>query len=128
MGVFEDLGVMVDGLEDETAEEFGGDVDACRNYYKQLWGDTYAEWEAVYKLEEVLSGKYHGNGEDFKAEILAYAEKMIEASEDAPELEGCVAVDAKLAVILQALMDKYSFSGVENSWTKLCYYYKTIAP
>ena len=27
MGVFEDLGVMVDGLEDETAEEFGGDVE-----------------------------------------------------------------------------------------------------
>ena len=26
MGVFEDLGVMVDGLEDETAEEFGGDI------------------------------------------------------------------------------------------------------
>ena len=109
-------------------KEFGGDVDACRNYYKQLWGDTYAEWEAIYELEDVLSGKYHGNGKDFKAEMLAYAEKMIEASEDAPELEGCVAVDAKLAVMLQALMDKYSFSGVENSWTKLCYYYKSIAP
>ena len=27
MGVFEDLGVMVDGLEDETAEEFGGEVE-----------------------------------------------------------------------------------------------------
>ena len=27
MGVFEDLGVMVDGLEDDRAEEFGGDVE-----------------------------------------------------------------------------------------------------
>ena len=43
-----------------------------------------------------------------------------------PELEGCVAVDAGLAELLQALMDKYSLSGVKNSWTKLCYYYKTL--
>lgn len=27
MSVFDDLGVMVDGLEDDTAEEFGGDVE-----------------------------------------------------------------------------------------------------
>ena len=27
MGVFEDLGVMVDGLEDESAEEYGGEVE-----------------------------------------------------------------------------------------------------
>jgi lipid A disaccharide synthetase len=35
---------------------------------------------------------------------------------------GCVAVDAELANILQQLMDKYTFEGVENSWLKLCYY------
>ena len=35
---------------------------------------------------------------------------------------GCVAVDAELAKILQQLMDKYTFEGVENSWLKLCYY------
>ena len=23
-------------------------------------------------------------------------------------------------------MDKFTFEGVENSWTKLCYYYKTL--
>ena len=45
---------------------------------------------------------------------------------DAPELEGCVAVDKELGEILQKLMDKYSLSGVENSWTKLCYYYKSL--
>ena len=27
MSVFDDLGVMVDGLEDDTAEEFDGDVE-----------------------------------------------------------------------------------------------------
>ena len=35
-------------------------------------------------------------------------------------------VPLELAEMLQALMDKYSFKGVENSWTKLCYYYKHI--
>lgn len=109
-------------------EELNGDVDACRAYYKQLWGDSYAEWEAIYQLEEVFAGKYHGGGKDLKADILAYTEKMIAKSEQAPELEGCVAVDEGLAKLLQALMDKYSLSGVKNSWTKLCYYYKSIAP
>ena len=106
-------------------EEFNNDVDACRAYYKQLWGDEYAEWEAIYQLEEVLAGIYHGEGRDFTSAITAYLDEMI--SNDAPELEGCVAVDAELAEILQAFMDKYSFSGVEHSWTKLCYYYKNVA-
>lgn len=44
------------------------------------------------------------------------------------ELNGCVIVDARLAEILQMLMDKFTFSGVENSWTKLCYYYEYFGP
>ena len=52
---------------------------------------------------------------------------MLPATDDAPELEGCVAVDAELAALLQMVMDKYSFRGVKNSWTKLCYYYKNLA-
>lgn len=35
---------------------------------------------------------------------------------------GCVIVDAEVAEVLQLLVDKYSFSGIENSWAKLCYY------
>jgi hypothetical protein len=35
---------------------------------------------------------------------------------------GCVLVDQQLSEILQALMDKYTFDGVKNSWLKLCYY------
>ena len=109
-------------------EELGGDIDACRKYYQELWGESYAEWEAIYKLEEVLAGKYHGGGDDLTDEISAYISKMIAYSSASPELEGCVPVDAELAKILQAFMDKFSFSGVKDSWTKLCYYYKNIAP
>ncbi len=58
------------------------------------------------------------------ADIPAYLEKKIPASEDHPELEGCVPVDARLAELLQTLMDKYTFAGVDYSWAKLCYYYQ----
>ena len=108
-------------------KELDNDVDACREYYKALWGDAYAEWAEIYELEEVLAGKYHGGGEDLTDDVTEYVKKMIAATAENPELEGCVAVDAELAEILQAFMDKYSFAGVENSWTKLCYYYKSIA-
>ena len=104
-------------------KELGGDKAACLAYYKQLWGNDYAEWEAIYMLEEVLDGIYHGEGEDLTDEINEYLSKMITGD---PVLEGCVAVDAGLAELLQALMDKYSLSGVKNSWTKLCYYYKVL--
>ena len=107
-------------------KELNGDVDACREYYKTLWGDSYAEWEDIYKLEEVLAGKHHGGGEDMTAAITAYISKMIPESEGNPELVGCVPVDAELASILQKVMDKYSFKGVRDSWTKLCYYYKSL--
>jgi ethanolamine transporter len=33
-----------------------------------------------------------------------------------------------LAQLLQMLMDKFTFAGVENSWTKLCYYYDHLGP
>ncbi len=105
-------------------EELNGDTNACLAYYRELWGDSYAEWEEIYQLEEVLAGIYHGPGEDLTDDIQAYVAKMITNS--APELEGCVLVDAELGALLQALMDKYTFEGVKNSWTKLCYYYKTI--
>lgn len=42
------------------------------------------------------------------------------------ETKGCVPVDETLAIILQKFMDVYTFSGVENSWLKLCYYFKTV--
>ena len=59
-------------------------------------------------------------------EIKGYLSKMYTGS--ATERVGCVPVDARLAEILQLLMDKYTFENVDNSWTKLCYYYDYLGP
>ena len=50
----------------------------------------------------------------------------IKYPEGHPELQGCVAVNEELAEILQLLMDKFTFNGVQDSWVKLCYYYETL--
>lgn len=60
-------------------------------------------------------------GVDNTEAISKYLSKMITAEGDT---KGCVPVDAELANILQRLMDKYTYKDVENSWLKLCYYYK----
>lgn len=57
---------------------------------------------------------------DYTSEVESYLSKMI----DKGELEGCVQVDERLALILQHFMDKYWFTGVKQSWLKFCYYYK----
>ena len=97
---------------------------------KTLWGDTYEENMAIYKVEDVLAGKYHGKkgAKDMTEEISKYLDKMIPASAETPELTGCVAVDETLMSILWQLMDKYTFEGVENSWLKVCYYYQYLGP
>lgn len=107
--------------------ELGDNKEATREYYRGIWGTEYAEWAEIYKLEEVLAGRYHGAGEDLTDEISDYLDDLITKTESA-ELAGCVAVDAELASILQQLMDKYTFEGVKNSWTKLCYYYRYLGP
>lgn len=110
-------------------ELLGGDKDACRAYFRAEWGEQYDYFATeVYMLEEILAGKLHGDGVDRTAQIIEYMEKKLPASETAPELECCVPVDTGLAQILQELVDKYSFKGVEHSWTKLCYYYKNVGP
>ena len=85
---------------------------------------------AIYKVEDVLAGKYHGKkgAKDMTEEISKYLDKMIPASAETPELTGCVAVDETLMSILWQLMDKYTFEGVENSWLKVCYYYQYLGP
>ena len=93
---------------------------------REIWGDSYDEYAAEYLLDEVLAGKYHGTGTDMTAVAQKYADMLIQTSEEAPELAGCVAVNAELADLLQKLMDKYTFEGVENSWTKLCFYYQHL--
>ncbi|MBR5601630.1 MAG: hypothetical protein IKW24_03290, partial [Clostridia bacterium] len=73
-----------------------------------------------------LAGVYHGSGDDMTDVAKKYAGMTLPTSEDAPELEGCVAVNAELADLLQKLMDKYTFAGVEDSWIKLCFYYQHL--
>ncbi len=97
-----------------------------REKLQELWGDAFEEYAAEYLLDEVLAGKYHGAGEDMTEVARKYAGMLIGASEQAPELQGCVAVNAELADLLWKLMDKYTFAGVENSWTKLCFYYQHL--
>ena len=100
--------------------------DGTREKLKEIWGEEFEELAEIYMLDEVLAGKTHGRGPDLTADITAYLEKKLPASEDHPELEGCVPVDARLAELLQTLMDKYTFAGVDYSWAKLCYYYQHL--
>lgn len=102
------------------------DPEKTREYFKTLWGADYDAEAAEYKLEEVLAGKYHGKGPDLTEEIKGYLNKMYSGPKK--ERVGCVPVDQRLAEILQLLMDKYTFENVDNSWTKLCYYYDYLGP
>lgn len=107
-------------------EARNGDKAATRDYFKNAWGEDYDGYAEIYQLEDVLAGKYHGKGEDMTAEISAYLSKIITTG--SKERQGCVPVDARLAELLQLLMDKYTFQGVDQSWLKLCYYYDHLGP
>jgi len=96
------------------------DVEKTGEYLKKLWGDDYDENAKIYQLDDIFAGRYHGNGEDYTEAMRAYLPKIIKSSD---ERNGCVEVDEELASMLQKLMDKYTFEGVENAWIKLCYYY-----
>ena len=102
------------------------DTAATDAYLQELWGEDYSAYAEAYRLEDVYEGIYHGRGEDLTEEMRSYLSKIITAG--SPEKQGCVPVDTRLAEILQLLMDKYTFSGVEHSWTKLCYYYDHLGP
>ena len=107
-------------------EKCNNDIEATKKYLKDAWGDDYDANAKLYQIEDVFEGKYHGAGEDLTAEIKTYLAKMYSGS--AKERVGCVEVDARLAEILQKLMDKYTFANVDHSWTKLCYYYDYLGP
>ena len=100
--------------------------DQTKDKLREIWGEDFEALAEIYKLDEVLAGKTHGKGVDLTADIQAYLDKKIPANTDHPEQEGCVPVDARLAELLQTLMDKYTFAGVDNSWAKLCYYYQHL--
>ena len=123
--------------EMQTNTQYNTD-DNFKSFLKTYWGDDYEEQADIYQIDDFLAGNYHGNGQDLTAEMRTYIAKAIKAGDsitvvnEAGEREtvvvqagdpmiGTVAVDARLAEILQMLMDKYTFQ-VENSWTKICYY------
>ncbi len=104
--------------------KYDGDVEKTDEALREEWGEQYDTYAEIYQIEDVFEGKYHGEHGDLTQEVRAYAEKIITTGGE--ELQGCVKVDARLAEILQLLMDKYTFAGVENSWLKLCYYYQQL--
>jgi hypothetical protein len=56
--------------------------------------------------------------------VAGYNATLDEYIQEGDERIGCVIVTDEVADILQQLMDKYSFPGVEHSWRKLCYYHQ----
>lgn len=101
-----------------------GNVEATRDYLKVLWGEDYEKTAEAYMLEEIFKGQYHGKGQDMTAAIEEFLDDVIDA-EGQPH-DGCVIVTKELAELLQMLMDKYTFPGVDHSWTKVCYYYERM--
>ena len=108
-----------------------------KKFLESYWGDSYLEHYEEYKVEDVVAGIYHGNGHDYTAEISAYLDKVITVGyneqlgltiEEGDERIGCVIVDKELSELLQVIMDKYTFEGVEYSWAKLCYYHQYFGP
>lgn len=108
------------------------------NELKTYWGvDFDANWD-FYQMDDIIAGVYHGTGEDYTDEMQAIFDANVKYTDDEktdveyeegyPERQGCVAVDERLAELLQMLMDKFTFRGVQNSWTKLCYYYEHLGP
>lgn len=102
------------------------DPEAMIAYLKKTWGEDYEAYSQNYQVDDVLAGRYHGTGEDYTEVIRNYLSKVDNSSHT--ERNGCVVATKDLTDILQMLMDKYTFEGVENSWTKLCYYYDYLGP
>lgn len=107
-------------------KKYDYDVEATDAYLRETWGEDYDSYAETYQVEDVYDGKYHGEGEDLTEEISAYLDKIITSGSQ--EKIGCVPVDERLGEILQMLMDKYTFDNVDNSWTKMCYYYQYLGP
>lgn len=101
-----------------------GDQTKTLEYLKTEWGTDYEALYEEYLVEDVFAGIYHGKGKDYTNDIKAYLSKMINDGNE--ERKGCVLVDQALAELLQKLMDKFTFEGVDNSWLKLCYYYDSL--
>ena len=96
MGVFEDLGVMVDGLEDDSAEEFGGDVEEIFRFDVSLTPQQDIEIgvsiqerdvEGFPEFGEEYSMLAHTFAELITEHVGMYTESLMMAVADLPELD-----------------------------------------
>ena len=112
-------------------------------YYHQLLSDgtlgsiIYADFANLnqlfnYTLQEMnkigafnLSVDENGNAVENVIDYTSIVNKYINNQMiiDDGETFGTIPVDQTLMLILQGLMNKYTFPGVNNSWLKLCYYF-----
>ncbi len=99
----------------------GTDFETCM---EDVWGEDFDYYWEYFQVDDVLDGVYHGTGKDVTAIAKKYADQIYTSG----DLAGCVAVNEELGEVLQMLMDKFTFDGVENSWIKLCYYYDYLGP
>lgn len=104
----------------------GNDVEKTIAYLKETWGEDADSYWETYQVDDVLAGRYHGTGEDYTEAIRAYLSQVDNSSHE--ERNGCVVATKDLTDLLEKLMYKYTFEGVENSWKKLCYYYDYLGP
>ncbi len=105
----------------QMMEKYENDREKTEEALLAEWGqDLYNE--KVDLLDDVFNGIFHGPSGDESEVIRAYLSKMIASG----ETQGCVPVDEELARVLQLLMDKFTFEGVEQSWLKLCYYFDYV--
>jgi len=133
LGSFDFLRTEEDQFILKYLELFDNDPEKCDIFLRELWGEHYESYAETFQLQDVYQGIYHGNGEDYTELARKYLAKRItvgynadlnETIEEGDERLGCVIVTDELADVLQMLMDKYTFEGVKNSWTKLCYYHQ----
>ena len=76
MSVFDDLGVMVDGLEDDTAEEFDGDVEEIFRFNVFLTKEQEIEIEV--NLQELMVEGVPEFGEAYSFLARTYADLVVE--------------------------------------------------
>ena len=90
--------------------------------YEYVTNEITGETEMV--LQEIPKNAVPAK--DYTSLIEKYAALVHTSETENVERQGCVAVTEELAEALQLLMDKFTFPGVDHSWTKLCYYYNYL--
>ncbi len=103
------------------------DAEGNDYYVEEVGANGYTE-EAGYTYYKLTSDEI---AEMALADCTEYVRTYIQKNmiiDTESELYGCVKVDEQFARVLELLMDKYTFEGIEYSWLKLCYYYNYIGP